>query len=43
MNVEHLDHSEEHDPAVVDHLLGLDVHVHDHPRGHSNNKHGQPS
>ena len=42
MNVEHLDRSEEHDPAVVDHLLGLDVHVHDHPGGHSNNQHGQP-
>ena len=33
----------EHGPAVVDHLLGLDVHVHDHPGGHLNTQHGQTS
>ena len=41
MNVEHLD--QEPDPAVVDHLLGLDVHVHDHPGGHSIYQHDRPS
>ena len=41
MNVAHLDIGEEHGPAVVDHLLGLGVHVHDHPGGHSNIPHGQ--
>ena len=43
MNVTHLDRGEEHGPAAVDHLLGLDVHVHDHPGGHSNTQHGQTS
>ena len=33
----------EHGPAVVDHLLGLEVHVHDHPGGHLNTQHGQTS
>ena len=43
MNVAHLDRGEEHGPAVVDHLLGLDVHVHDHPGVDSNTQHGQTS
>ena len=43
MNVTHLDRGEEHGPAVVDHLLGLDVHVHDHHGVHSNTQHGQTS
>ena len=43
MNVAHLDRGEEHGPAAVDHLLGLDVHVHVHPGGHSNTQHGQTS
>ena len=43
MNVAHLDRGEEHGPAVVDHLRGLDVHVHDHHGVHSNTQHGQTS
>ena len=43
MNVAHLDYGEELGPAAVDHLLGLDVHVHDHPGGHSNTQHVQTS
>ena len=43
MNVTHLNRGEERGPAAVDHLLGLDVHVHDHHGVHSNTQHGLTS